>query len=448
VKEPSARAEIVKMRLAFEADPDGFAERWESDEKELSSRVAPAQALLDRVRCPEDMLEFVAKVALDMGVHGHRADISMVKTARTIAAFGGRDEVTKEDIREAAELVLPHRMRRSPFEEPSVQEERLDEAFEKHSEQKEAPPDPFDEIDRGDRSDSAPPVGLQTAPQQDFVFGVGNPYHVGNIAPRGRTSGGARGRRGKAVGDSRAGRYVRSAVPRGEDAFADIALDATLRAAAPHQLGRRSEGKAFVIEKSDLRQKVRERRVGSTVVFVVDSSGSMGARQRMVATKGAILSLLVDAYQRRDKVAMVAFKGDHAEVLLPPTASVELAKRKLEELPTGGKTPFSRGLCLGYEVLAAELLKDKNVDPLLVLVSDGRANVALAPGRDAAGEVQEIAEKLKASGIRSVAIDTESGPVRFGNMARFAEALGAVYSRMEDIKSDRITDVVRSSLVR
>ena len=183
--------------------------------------------------------------------------------------------------------------------------------------------------------------------------------------------------------------------------------------------------------------EVREKKIGNTIMFVVDSSGSMGVNRRMVETKTAILSLLVDAYQKRDKVGLVAFKGDRAEILLNPTSSVELAKKQLEELPTGGKTPLSKGLLKGYEVLRNELKRDKKIKPLLVVISDGKANVSVIGNSNPFNEAKQIAEDIKHSGIKSILIDTESGFIRLGKLQELSEALGGKYYLLEDIKENR-----------
>ena len=202
---------------------------------------------------------------------------------------------------------------------------------------------------------------------------------------------------------------------------------------------------AVIIEPQDIRKKVREKKIGNTVMFVVDSSGSMGVNKRMVETKAAILSLLVDAYQKRDKIGLAAFKGDSAEILLNPTSSVELAKKQLEELPTGGKTPLSKGLLAGYEVLRNELNKDKKIRPLLVIISDGKANVSINENSNPFNEANRIAEDIKHSGIKSIVIDTETGFIRLGRLQKLAETLGGKYYSLEDIKADTISALVKES---
>jgi len=189
-----------------------------------------------------------------------------------------------------------------------------------------------------------------------------------------------------------------------------------------------------VLRREDLREKVREGREGNLILFVVDASGSMAARRRMSAVKGAVLSLLADAYQRRDKVGLLSFRGEGAQVLLPPTASVELAAPRLEELPTGGRTPLAAGLLMAAEVLAREKLRDSERRPLLVLLTDGRATTGPDPRRAAAG--------LRSLGTASIVVDTEAGYVRLGMAGEVADALGARCLRLEDLRADSLVQLV------
>ncbi len=186
--------------------------------------------------------------------------------------------------------------------------------------------------------------------------------------------------------------------------------------------------------------------MGNTILFVVDASGSMGANQRMIATKGAILSLLIDAYQKRDKVGLVAFKNNRAELLLPPTSSVEMAESRLQELPTGGKTPLSAGLSKGYEVLMQERARDANSYPLLVLLTDGKANVGLANNKPPLEEVKEIAGRIKLSRMGAMVIDTEAGFISFGLAKEVAEAMGANYLKLEELRADKIAGSIKEIL--
>jgi len=225
----------------------------------------------------------------------------------------------------------------------------------------------------------------------------------------------------------------------------DIAFDATLRAAAPYQIRRNKEGVSLAISSADIREKVREKKYGTTIVFVVDSSGSMGAEKRMSAAKGAIMSLLLDAYQKRDRIAMVAFKGTEACVVLPPTDSIDLGKKSLETLPTGGKTPLSAGLQAALNLIRQEKKKGSRNNSLMIIISDGRANVS-STGSNAFNEALYICDEIRASGIQLIVIDTESGFIKLGKMRQIADRLDCKYFQMEQLQADHISGIVDSTL--
>jgi magnesium chelatase subunit D len=239
---------------------------------------------------------------------------------------------------------------------------------------------------------------------------------------------GALGRRSPAYTPT--GRTVGARQPSGR--ITALHLPATLRAAAPAQPERkRRAGSAaqpgFILARGDLREAVHVGREGNLVLFTVDASGSMAARPRMRAAKGAVLSLLLDAYQRRDKVGLVTFRGDGAELVLPPTSSVEAGARRLATLATGGRTPLAAGLARSAEVLAAEKIRDPARRPLLVIVTDGRAT--RGGGADLARATAMLA------GVAAVVVDCETGPIRLGLAVALAARLGAALVTLEDLPS-------------
>jgi magnesium chelatase subunit D len=237
------------------------------------------------------------------------------------------------------------------------------------------------------------------------------------------------------------GHYVR-AVP--DESPADLALDATLRAAA--RRGAVHEGRP-AITRADLHRKERAGRVGTLILFVVDASGSMGARRRMEAVKGAVLSLLLDAYQRRDQVGVIAFRGPRAEVLLPPTNSVERAEGALRTLPTGGRTPLAHALLLAAETLERVRRAEPERIPLVVLLSDGKANVPLPDTEgDPWEQALQAAAALAADGVPALVLDTEVGYVRVGRAAALAQALGAEYLPLDDLSADSVVLTLRQRL--
>ena len=464
---PEERQEVVKRRIAYEADPQEVMARWQKAEEEERTRVLHSQEVLTNVVVSDDILALITSICAEYDVDGMRGDIVMYKTAATIAAYENRTEVNAEDVREAANLALLHRQRRQPFQQPNLATDQLDsmvDDFQSQDRQREHQ-DTSQNQDQGE-GDSEPsdlsipdlePKEPDTEPDTESddlgpsswggeqQFEVGDPFSVRplNLKPPDQRSRRALGRRNVTITDSSAGRYVRSRMPEGK--ASGLALDATLRAAAPHQVERRAASDspiAVLIEPWDIRDKVRESKSGSLVLFVVDASGSMGAQRRMVAVKGAIMSLLLDAYQRRDRVGMISFRGTNASLILPPTNSVDLAQVHLQEMPTGGRTPLSAGLFKAFEIIETERIKDRDVLPLLVLLSDGRGNVAL-------GQDSPLDEAYAAAGIigddkiPSVVVDTESGFIKLGMVQSVAEAMGAQYLKLEDLRADSLAEAVR-----
>jgi len=447
LSDPEERMEVVKRCIEYEKEPHKFEKEWERAQKNLQEIILKAQKVFPYVTYSEEMLKLVTQIAIDMGVDGHRADIAMIKTARTIAAYHQRKKVTEEDIKEAAELVLPHRMRRKPFEKPQVEPEKIEEVIKKHREKKQKTESRRQNVvtERQRTEEKEQEESKEEDGAKDLKFEAGEPFTVKKITlPRDKVERKGNGRRSKTKTDSKAGRYVRSKIPQGKTD--DIAFDATLRAAAPYQneRNRKKNNRGVVIETQDIRRKVRKKKIGNTILFVVDSSGSMGMRKKMKEVKTAILSLLVDAYQKRDSVGLVAFKGNQAIVLLSPTSSVELAKKCLEELPTGGRTPLSQGLLKGFEVLKKELRKNSKINPLLVLLTDGKANVSISQN-NALEEAKKVAEEIKKTEIKSIVIDTESGLINFGKTEEIATSLGAIYYKIKDLKADNILQAIKNN---
>jgi magnesium chelatase subunit D len=377
----------------------------------------------------------IARISVDLGVDGHRADIVMMKTAATLAAFRGAGRVDAEDVKEAAELVYPHRMRKKPFEEPAGND-KIGEAIDRNTQPQEpqgAPPA------NGEKGPASPDDG----DPREHTFPIGPLASIKPVMPKkDRVQRNSQGRRIDSATGTTAGAYVRSEPLRPGET--DVAFDATIRTAAAHQSGRDRGDAAIVIEQGDLRKKVRTRKVGSTILFVIDASGSMSARQRMESAKGAVMSLLLDAYQHRDRVGMIAFRGDGPEVLLAPTASVELAKKGLEMLPTGGKTPLAGGLARARELLLAEGRANPGARPVVVLVTDGKANVPLNGG-DPVQEALGVARGMAEEGLAMLVIDTENDFVNLGLARSIAEAAGAQYCKLEEVTADGIAGVVRDS---
>ncbi|NEK87380.1 putative cobaltochelatase [Blastococcus saxobsidens] len=483
-RDPAERAEVVRRRFASDADPAGFAAAWSAQETGLAERIAAARTQLPHVVLSDAALQQVTAVCAAFDVDGLRADLVTARAAIAHAAWCGRDEVTEDDVRVAARLALPHRRRRNPFDAPGLDEETLEQAL------SDSRPDDGGPDDQGPDDDGPfpgrsgdngpddgggsppPPSGAPDGPAPEGRSGDNGPGGAEGptTAPQGEGGGrtdaapagdraavapsdpfrarrlevpgigaGAAGRRSRARAER--GRVVGSTRPSGT--VTKLHLASTVLAAAPHQRARGRTGPGLRLAREDLRQATVEGREGNLVLFVVDASGSMGSRARMGAVKGAVLSLLLDAYQRRDKVGLVTFRGSAAEVALPPTWSVEAAAARLTALPTGGRTPLAEGLLRASEVLRVERIRDPRRRPLLVVVTDGRATGRR--GGAPLAEAHAAAGRLAASGAASVVVDCESGPVRLGLAATLGAHLGAQTLRLEELAADALAATVRSA---
>ncbi|ALC23977.1 putative cobaltochelatase [Streptomyces pristinaespiralis] len=469
-RDPDQRVEVVRRRLAYDDDPAGFATRWAGEEEALRERIVAARELLPRVVLGDVALRQIAATCAAFEVDGMRADIVMARTATALAAWAGRDEVMEEDVRQAALLALPHRRRRNPFDAPGLDESKLDETLDEFGGHDEPDPDndPGPETDpdpgpdggpdggggggggvppQGSGPDTGEAAGSQDEPGRAPVPAPGTgaeqqparatePFRTKMLSVPGLGEGAA-GRRSRARTEH--GRTTGARRPRG--ALTKLHLAATVQAAAPHQRARGRSGPGLVVRRDDMRQATREGREGNLVLFVVDASGSMAARKRMGAVKGAVLSLLLDAYQRRDKVGLITFRGKGAELALPPTSSVDAAAARLESLPTGGRTPLAQGLLKAQDVLRIERLRDPSRRPLMVVVTDGRATAA--GSKDAFPTALRAARLHAAEGTAAVVVDCEAGPVRLGLAGTLARELGGSAVTLDELRAESITGLVK-----
>ncbi len=435
--DPDERAEVVRRRLHYEADPQEFAAKWASADAGLARKVEEARGRLSSTHLPDETLRAIAAVCAGLGIDGLRGDIVTAKTARALAAWEARETVKTEDVRRAALLALSHRRRRGPFDDPGLDPGALDGLLPGDGEP-DPPPEPPDGAPPGPKDGGGSGADARepgSPPEADMPgggerrFSAETGFGAARLEAPGKGRGGPIGRRSRSVGER--GHPVGDR-PAGETR--DIALAATVRAAAPHQRARGREGPGLLVRREDLRENVREGREGNLVLFVVDASGSMAARSRMSAVKGAVLALLTDAYRRRDRVGVISFRKDGASLLLPPTSGVELAVSRLEELPTGGRTPLAAGLREAAEVVLRERRRERGRRPLVVLLTDGRATAGPDPLAAAAG--------LRSMGVASVVVDTEAGYARLGMAARVAEAMGARCLRLEELRAEKLVELV------
>jgi magnesium chelatase subunit D len=377
-------------------------------------------------------------------------------------------EVTTAHISEIAPMVLMHRRREAQPPPPPRPEEKEQDEEQQEPEQEEenqqptgAPENPESAAEqeqeagesRKEDQDTIPadeseePVE-QAAPRpkdenSEQLFQIGETFRVKPItSSKDRVFRRGSGRRSRTRVSRKQGRYVKSCLtPR----HGDIALDATLRAAAPYQKQRGpANGLCVNLSKEDVRGKIREKRTGNFLLFAVDASGSMGARGRMAASKGAIMSLLLDAYQKRDRVGMISFRRNGAFVNLPPSASVDLAGKLLEEMPVGGRTPLSAGLAKSFEQVRNILHKDPSTRPIVILITDGKSNVAMGDQKPV-DEALHLAEAMSGDErIQYIVVDTEApGLVTFDLAGRLAAALDARYFKIDDLKAQTLIDIVK-----
>ncbi|MCK4733206.1 MAG: VWA domain-containing protein, partial [Methanophagales archaeon] len=450
------RVEIVKQVGSFERDPGEFRKMFMGKQKGLRERIVQAKQIVDEVEISDDLLKIAADTCIKLGVRTHRAEIVIDRTAKTIAALEGRKKVTFEDIKEAMELALPHRMRRKPFEPPSLDTEKLDDMMQEtkkqqHQQRKEMEKnrnagqkqknDPHDK-NQADNEDKS-----EQEPEKEYVFNIGDPIDTKAVRQKQKKDRIYRrkisGRRIPTLSLRNSGKYVRYGFPK--EGITDVALDATIRTAAPYQKERRGDSDlAVVIKSQDIREKIRVGKVSTATMFVVDASGSMGANRRMESAKGAVLSLLLDSYQQRDKVGMIAFKGNQADTLLPLCSSVDLAVERLKELPTGGRTPLATGLERGLNLLMTEKQKDEGAISILLLISDGRANVSSSK-KEIKMELLALAEQARSKGIHMIVIDTEvvsKSFIQIGYCREIASHSGGRYYSINNLTSQNVHDIV------
>jgi magnesium chelatase subunit D len=429
------RAQVIRQRMDYEADPDAFAQRYAADDAELARRIASARQLVDQVVLPDDELRRIAALCAAFDVDGMRADLVIARTAVAHAAWRGCCTVSEQDIRVAAELALPHRRRRDPFDDPGIDPDQLDAAL-ADADASGSPDDPEPDPEPpggGQSMNDAEPQMHSSRPQTSKLSAAPSATFRTRALTVPGVGAGAPGRRSRARNVSGSAVAATDSDTNGHG----LHLFGTVLAAAEH-----AEGAGRLrLQPDDVRRAVREGREGNLVIFVVDASGSMAARDRMAAVSGATLSLLRDAYQRRDKVAVITFRAQEARLLLPPTTSAHIAGRRLSRFDTGGQTPLAEGLLAARELVVREKVRDRARRPLVVVLTDGRANV----GRDPLGRSRSAAALLVAEGAAAVVVDCETSYVRLGLAQQLAAQLGAPSVRLEQLRADYLTRAVRSA---
>lgn len=414
------RAEAVRRRLAADRSEHAL-DAARAEDAALATRLATAEA----PAVPDDVIDLAAAVALEVGAEGLRADLMLCRAAAAHACWRGAAAPDEDDLRLVAPFVLGHRQRRSPLDPPGIPPQDLDDAFDRASDEgSEAEPPEGADQESGDGA-GAPP----REPSDPLAPPVIQPPTARHDARAGR----------RGSGEAERGRFVRAAEPTEQRPVTagSVAVAATAVATAT----RRAVEGGTDVEPADLRRAVREQRTGALVVLCVDASGSMGADRRIELAKGAVLGLLTDAYQRRDRVALVTFGGDGAHVALRPTASVEIARARLAELPTGGTSPIAEGLDAAHQLVSGSS-GDHGLDPLVVVITDGRAT----GGDDAVARSQASAARLASAQVPTVVIDAETGATRLGLAAELAAAAGGPCLPLDGLVDGSLERTIRLQL--
>jgi len=405
------RVKITLLRNRFEKDPEAFLKEFEPENRKLRRKIKKAQKLLPEVVLSDRIQMLLCRMCIELDVEGHRPDVMLAKTAMTLAAYHGRKEVTQDDIKEAAEFILPFRIRKNPFGEEEKRENILDDIIDQIADELDREPPPMDDQDDTELEDTEDAEEVEGK-----VHKVGKPVEVPkdiNKRKRDRVLRSGSGKRMKTLATGRKGRYLKPRIPK-EDT-SDIAFDATVRSSAVHQKQRKKNSKAshaLIIKKEDLREKVRQSKVSTLIVLTVDASGSMGVMNRMEAAKGTVFSLLMDAYQHRDK------------------------------------TPLAAGIMKALSLIKNEKRKDPTIVPMLVLISDGRSNISIVEGADPMTEIEKLGTMAQEEGIYSIVIDSEVTRQRkfvdftFEFARDIAEYFNAKYFRLDKLNEITLGNVI------